>query len=146
MRKRKNPKEEFRKSDEWLDFRKKIAESFANKDPITGKRLAKGFNVHHMRTNQDLEGYCDLSKEDEFVPLNRYTHKLLHYLFTYYKKDKDILDRVKDALDRMCELANDATTTIPKHNIEYVEEKQTRTQGEETAKETRASGGEQAGI
>ena len=145
MRKQKNPKEEFRKSDEWLDFRRKIAESFANKDPITGKRLAKGFNVHHMRTNQDLEGYCDLSKEDEFVPLNRYTHKLLHYLFTYYKKDKDILDRVKDALDRMCELANDATTT-PKHNTEYVEEKQTRTQGEETAEETGASGGDQAGI
>ena len=118
MRKRKNPKEEFRKSDEWLDFRKKIAESFANKDPITRKRLAKGFNVHHMRTNQDLEGYCDLSREDEFVPLNRYTHKLLHYLFTYYRKDKDILDRVKDALDRMCELANDAatTTTTTKHN------------------------------
>lgn len=145
MRKRKNPKEEFRKSDEWLDFRRKIAESFANKDPITGKRLAKGFNVHHMRTNQDLEGYCDLSKEDEFVPLNRYTHKLLHYLFTYYKKDKDILDRVRNTLDRMCELASDATTT-PKYNTEYVEEKQTRTQGEETAEETGASGGEQAGI
>ena len=104
---RADPKAEFRKSKEWLDFRKVVAEAFNNKDFITGKKLTKGFNVHHLRTEQELGGYCDLSKVDEFMPLNRYTHKLLHYLFTYYKKDPLILERLREILDRMIQLSND---------------------------------------
>jgi hypothetical protein len=100
-----DPKVEFRKSDEWRNFRKVVAEAFSNKDFITGKKLTKGFNVHHLHMDQDMEGYCDLSKVDEFMPLNRYTHKLLHYLFTYYKKDPSILERLKEVLDKMQSLS-----------------------------------------
>ena len=99
-------KKEFRKSKEWLDFRKVISEAFNNKDFITGKKLSKGFNVHHLHMDQDIEGYCDLSKVDEFMPLNRYTHKLLHYLFTYYKKDPSVLERLKEVLNKMARLSN----------------------------------------
>ena len=104
-KRRTDQKAEFRKSEEWRAFRKVVAEAFNNKDFITGKKLTKGFNVHHLRTEQELEGYCDLSKVDEFMPLNRYTHKLLHYLFTYYKKDPSILERLKEVLDKMARLS-----------------------------------------
>ena len=100
-KRRTDPKSEFRKSDEWREFRVKVAESFDNKDFITGKKLTKGFNVHHLHMDQDIEGYCDLSNVEEFMPLNRYTHKLLHYIFTYYKKDPSVLERLKEVLDKM---------------------------------------------
>lgn len=45
-----NLKEKFRKSREWKEFRAKMAILFNHRDYITGKKLVKGFNVHHMRT------------------------------------------------------------------------------------------------
>ena len=99
-----NLKESFRKSPEWSEFRTRIAELFNHQDYLTGRRLTKGYNVHHLKTGQDVEGYCDISDETKFMPLNRYSHKLLHYVFTYYRKDKSILDRLREVLDRMCEL------------------------------------------
>jgi hypothetical protein len=103
-----NLKEKFRKSPEWKEFRSHVATLFDHKDPITGKKLTKGYNVHHMRTNQDPENYCNITNESEFIPLNSYSHKLLPYLFGYYKKDKSILCRLQDILDKMCELNMDA--------------------------------------
>ena len=102
-----NVKEKFRKSKEWKDFRSQMAKLFNHKDYITGRRLVKGFNVHHMRTEQDEDAYCDISKQEEFIPLNSYTHKMLHYLFVFYQKDKTIMDRMKEILDKMCELKLD---------------------------------------
>ena len=54
--------------------------------------------------NQDEETYEDLSAPGNFVALNRYTHKMLHYFFTYYKKDRAVLDRLKKMMDEMIEL------------------------------------------
>ena len=45
-----NIKEKFRKSREWKDFRSQMAKLFNHRDYITGRRLVKGFNVHHLRT------------------------------------------------------------------------------------------------
>ena len=45
-----NIKEKFRKSREWKDFRSQMAKMFNHRDYITGRRLVKGFNVHHLRT------------------------------------------------------------------------------------------------
>ena len=78
---------------------------FNHRDYITGKRLIKGFNVHHMRTNQDEENYCDISNTDEFIPLNSYSHKLIHYLFNVYQKDPSVMDRLREILDRMLYLS-----------------------------------------
>lgn len=100
-----NQKEKFRKSKEWKDFRSKMAIQFNHRDYITGKRLIKGFNLHHLKTEQTSESYCDISHENEFIPLNSYCHKLLHYLFTYYQKDKDIIKRLVEVLDTMCDLS-----------------------------------------
>ena len=110
-----NQKEKFRKSREWKEFRAKMAILFNHRDYITGKKLVKGFNVHHMRTEQDEEHYCDISNEKEFIPLNSQCHKLLHYLFTYYQKDRTVMDRLVEILDKMCELN-------PKYSVEPIVE------------------------
>ena len=81
-----------------------MAVLFNHRDYITGKRLIKGFNLHHLKTEQTSETYCDISNENEFIPLNSYCHKMLHYLFTYYQKDHTIIDRLVEILDKMCEL------------------------------------------
>ena len=100
-----NKKEKFRKSREWKDFRAKMAILFNHRDYITGKKLVKGFNVHHLKTEQDSEAYCDISHPEDFMPLNSYCHKLLHYLFPYYMKDKSIIERLVEVLDKMCHLS-----------------------------------------
>lgn len=99
-----NQKEKFRKSPEWKEFRIHMAEVFKHRDYITGRKLTKGYNVHHLKVNQEPETYCDLSNESNFIPLNSYSHKLLHYVYTYYKKDKTILNRLQEILDKMCYL------------------------------------------
>ena len=81
-----------------------MAVLFNHRDYITGKRLIKGFNLHHLKTEQTSETYCDISNENEFIPLNSYCHKMLHYLFTYYQKDHTVIDRLVEILDKMCEL------------------------------------------
>ena len=78
-----------------------MAEVFNHRDYITRRKLSKGYHVHHLNAGQDLEGYCDISNESDFMPLNPYSHKLLHYLFTYYKKDPSVLDRLREVLDKM---------------------------------------------
>ena len=81
-----------------------MAVLFNHRDYITGKRLIKGFNLHHLKTEQTSETHCDISNENEFIPLNSYCHKMLHYLFTYYQKDHTVIDRLVEILDKMCEL------------------------------------------
>lgn len=95
-------KRDFRASKKWKDLRHKKNVEQNGKDPITGKRLLTGANLHHL--DLDEKHYTDLSNEDNFVLLNKMTHKVLHFLFTYYKNDRDVLERFKDYLDRMVAL------------------------------------------
>ena len=67
-------------------------------DYITGKKLYTGFNVHHLDLHP--ENYKDLNPE-KFVCLNRKSHECIHFLYTYWKKDKEILERIKEILMRM---------------------------------------------
>ena len=99
--KAKDIKAKLRQSKEWREFRKKIFDKQDGKDIITGKKLYKGYNVHHF--DMSAENYDKLIEEN-FVALNKQTHEALHFLFRYYQKDKTILDRLKTVLDRMNEL------------------------------------------
>ena len=118
-----NQKEKFRKSKEWKEFRVHMAKLFNHRDYITGRRLVKGFNVHHLKTEQDSETYCDISHDEEFIPLNSYCHKMLHYLFTHYRKDNTVIDRLVEILDRMCELMPENSDGVIDDNVdEYGEE------------------------
>ena len=99
--KAKDVKAKFRKSKEWKEFRKRIFDKQDGKDTITGKKLYKGYNVHHLDMS---EANYDKLTEENFVALNKQTHEALHFLFRYYQKDPAILDRLKTVLDRMNEL------------------------------------------
>lgn len=80
-------KAQFRKTKEWIAFRKRIAEKYNNKDAITGKKLYKGWTLHHLDLNPD--NYKILN-ENNFIPLNKKTHDVIHFLFRY---DLNILDK-----------------------------------------------------
>ena len=99
--KAKDVKAKFRQSKEWKEFRKRIFDKQDGKDIITGKKLYKGYNVHHL--SMDAETYDKLIEEN-FIAVNKQTHDALHFLFRYYQKDPTVLDRLKTVLDRMNEL------------------------------------------
>lgn len=67
---------------------------------LTNKKLLKGFNLHHLSMKE--ETYDDLNP-NKFVCLNRQAHETVHYLFRYYKTDRDVIKRLKSILDRMLE-------------------------------------------
>ena len=80
MSKNSELKAKFRRSPEWKNFRKRMAELYDNRDAITGKPLRKGWNLHHL--DMSIENYQDLD-EDKFIPVNKTTHELLHTAFRY---------------------------------------------------------------
>lgn len=99
--KAKDVKAKFRQSKEWRAFRKRIFDKQDGKDIITGKKLYKGYNVHHLDMSADN---YDKLIEENFIAVNKNTHETLHFLFRYYKNDKYILNRMEQILDKMIEL------------------------------------------
>ena len=99
--KAKDIKAKFRKTKEWKEFRKRIFDKQDGKDVITGKKLYRGYNVHHLDMS---EANYDKLIEENFVAVNKQTHEALHFLFRYYQKDPTILDRLKTFLEKMNEL------------------------------------------
>ena len=94
-------KTNFRQSIKWKRFKAYIKKT-RKLDCITLYPLRKGWNLHHLNLNE--EHYTDLSDETHFEPLNRKTHETIHFLYTYYVKDKGIIDRLRDLLERMYEI------------------------------------------
>lgn len=99
--KAKDIKAKFRSTKAWKTFRKRMFDKQDGKDIITGKKLYRCYNVHHLDMS---EANYDKLIEENFVALNKQTHEALHFLFRYYQKDPAILDRLKTILDRMNEL------------------------------------------
>ena len=91
-------KGKFRQTTFWKEFRSRFKGAL---DPITLKKVPKGFQLHHMDLNPE---HYTILKYDNFIPLNGTVHDIVHYLYGYYRKDKDILKRIKKVLDRMVEL------------------------------------------
>ena len=89
-------KKQFRQTKEWKEFRAKMKERKV--DALTLSKLRKGWALHHL--DLDAMHYGDLS-EHRFECLNNKSHDVVHFLYNYYKKDTDILFRLKDILDRM---------------------------------------------
>lgn len=97
-------KSKFRNSKTWKQFRHKINVKQNGKDYITGAKLRKYANLHHCDLN--VEHYDDISNEEHFVYLNNGCHDAVHYLWTYYKKDETVIDRLVEILNRMKEINN----------------------------------------
>lgn len=96
-----NEKTIFRRSKKWKDFRKQLKDKQKN-DPITGSKLTLRSNCHHK--DLDSERYDDLSDESHFVMLNQKTHDTIHFIYNIYRKDPEVLQRIKELLDQMVEL------------------------------------------
>lgn len=92
-------KNRVRKSPEWKELRqKKLKEQ--KTDPITGKPIRKGANLHHRCL--DVNQYGNL-EEDRFVLLNRNSHELLHMIYGDERHRKD-WRTIVDNLIEQCEL------------------------------------------
>lgn len=98
MSKTSKMKATFRHSKQWRDFRNHIRTKQNGIDPITKRKLAQGANLHHR--NLLAEDYTDLSNENDFVMLSSTTHKMLHWLYVYWSKDKSIMQRIEEELNK----------------------------------------------
>ena len=94
-------KKKIRDSAEWKQLRIDLTDKYDNLDPITQKRLLKGWNAHHMRMS--LDTYADLDV-DYFRPLNMQTHDVVHWCQRYAQKDPDFMQRLTDLVNEMVEL------------------------------------------
>lgn len=97
-------KRNFRATKKWKDFQKKMKVKQKGIDPITNKKLLKGANLHHK--DLDENHYEDLSNENNFVYLNKQTHDFVHWLYRYFVKDEEILERIKLIMVEMKQLNN----------------------------------------
>ena len=70
-------KSKFRTTKEWKEFRKMIILE-QKVDPITGSKLTKMANCHHLDMN--AENYQNLIR-DNFIALNPKSHDVIHFLF-----------------------------------------------------------------
>lgn len=107
-------KRAFRNSVKWKKFK-----HFKNVEQkglcyITHKKLLKGANLHHL--DLDENKYSDISKPENFVYLNKSLHEVVHVLWRYYRNDSEVLDRLKEVLDRMVEI-NEAFETSATKSI-----------------------------
>lgn len=92
-------KQEFRMSNTWKHFRRKMRKKHFGMDKITMKPLLRTWNLHHIDLRS--ENYCNITNENMFVPLNEDTHKFIHWLYPFYKKDKEIIERIRTLLFSM---------------------------------------------
>lgn len=98
-------KTKFRASSIWKKFRHQVHIKDKGIDYVTGKKLLAGCNCHHMDLRE--ENYKDLDDINRFIMLNKNTHKMIHWLYTYWVKDKDIINRITNLLERMEKYSND---------------------------------------
>ena len=96
-------KRRVRESKRWKEFRSALKKE-RKYDELTGSKLLTRFQVHHC--DLDINNYADLDKS-KFVCLNMKSHECVHFLYEYYKKDREIINRLKAILDKMVELNED---------------------------------------
>lgn len=94
-------KAKFRRTKIWQAFRKKLKYFYKSLDALTLKPLRSGWAAHHLSMKE--EDYCNLGT-DRLVPVNKMSHRLIHYCYTYYKDDPEFLGRLEQILQKMKEL------------------------------------------
>lgn len=90
-------KKEFRKTKEWREFTKAL-KAERKVDALTHAKLRKGSTSHHLDLRPD--NYKDLNPK-KFEVLNMKSHDVIHFLYSYYRKDRSILQRLETILEKM---------------------------------------------
>lgn len=94
-------KSKFRATSKWKNFRKKM-KAEQKVCQLTGRPLLKGWNLHHLDLRE--ENYEIIKDKSRFVCLNKKSHEFIHFIYNYYKNDKDVIKRLVQILDRMKEV------------------------------------------
>lgn len=94
-------KRKIRSSKQWKQKRADERKRAGNLDEITLQKLRASWTLHHE--DLDPDNYDKLDN-DHFMCLNVLTHRMVHWLWTYYQKDESILDRLECEMQRMKEL------------------------------------------
>lgn len=92
----------FRHSNAWKAFKEKIRLKHSI-DAITKEFLVKGWNLHHLDLNTRR---YDILEPEKFACLNPKTHEVIHEVYKWYRKDKKVLERMKDILEKMEEYSS----------------------------------------
>ena len=104
-------KEQYRKTNKWKQLRQKYfvkeikhqkngkLKIIPNIDVITGRKLKKNFNLHHLSN-------IDYTTEELLIPLNFQTHKILHLVYSEMCKNKEFLNKLIYYVNYMGELNN----------------------------------------
>ena len=90
-------KRNFRKRKAWKDFKAKKKKECGGLDLITLHKLGRRWELHHEDLRE--ENYEKLN--DNFLPCNNQTHEMVHWLYRYYVKDPEIIDRIKAEMIKM---------------------------------------------
>lgn len=98
-------KSKFLTSKIWKLFRKDVYDKQKGKDPLTGSKLVKRFNVHHLDLRS--ENYKNLDDIERFIGLNPKSHDAVHLIFNVYKKDHDVIKRLENIMKLMEKYSND---------------------------------------
>ena len=70
-------------------------------DPILQNKLKNDCQLHHREITATEDDYQNFSKEDDFVLLNKTTHKFLHWLYPFWKSDPSIIQRLISELEKL---------------------------------------------
>lgn len=90
-------KRNFRARKVWKLFKLRKKKECGGKDLITLSKLGKRWELHHEDLRE--ENYEVLN--DNFLPCNNQTHEMIHWLYRYYVKDPEIIDRLKAEMEKM---------------------------------------------
>lgn len=88
-------KDLFRRTSIWNNFRRDLKNE-RKVDALTGRKLTKTWNNHHVRFDSKL--YTDLDKEF-FLCLNNQMHDFLHIAISETIKNPGFLDRLRELVE-----------------------------------------------
>ena len=86
----------FRRTKAWKSWREYMKSVQGGKCYITGSKLRKTSQLHHL----DPKHY-DLLEQERFVFLLSSRHDVIHAIYRYYRKDKTVIDRITEVLEKM---------------------------------------------
>lgn len=95
----------FRMSYKWKKFRIHMKKKAGYIDYITKHPLTRSWNLHHcdLRT----ANYDHISDDSRFVALNKNTHDFVHWLYSIWIKDKDVINRIVKLMEHMEKCSHD---------------------------------------
>lgn len=88
----------FRRTPEWHEWKAVCRENCGGVDFVTDESLKRGWELHHLDLNNSA--YSKLGNVENFLPLNKETHKCIHFLYPFYKKWKGT-GEWKNMMDRL---------------------------------------------